>query len=601
MKILRYYIDKLLGSVSARSLFPEAIIIDFYPEISRCCNLPLKVQKTRMKKNAVTLDIGPFVAREWVNKCQECGNIYTSQELKKLIPARCDFGYDVIAHIGKSLFLECNNEKEIQSDLKNRNISISRSEIAYLAKKFVVYLALSHKESSSRIKKTIKSRGGYILHVDGMCDGDSPHLMSGLDEISKLVLGNIKVPTEKAEKVIPFLEEIKKRFGKPLATVHDMGKGISNAVKKVFKNTLDFICHYHFLRDIGKDLFGKENDEIRKSLKKYGIQGLLRRQSEQNKKVIDNQPELIDSFVRVIGNGTTIPEWANSQTPQVAAYTIIQWALAGKKQGNGYGFPFDRLYLNFYQRLEQVNLLCEQLQEDDNKKAAKPFIKICRILKDTLKDKSLRASVVQMKEKSAVFDRLREAMRIAEPGGKKGLNDDGSDTDIKTIEKQVKDFRNWLTGEDCYKENKSYQKMIEQIDKYWEQLFADPITVDIPQGQITIQPQRTNNIIERFFRGIRYGYRRKSGNNSLNKTLKAMLADTPLVKNLKNPEYLKIILKGKATLAERFAEIDTKLVREEMKKTKEDSERIPAKIKAIIKEPDLPEIMKSLFARQLNS
>ena len=35
--------------------------------------------------------------------------------------------------------------------------------------------------------------------------------------------------------------------GDPLATVHDMGKGISRAVEKVFPDTPDFICHYHFL------------------------------------------------------------------------------------------------------------------------------------------------------------------------------------------------------------------------------------------------------------------------------------------------------------------------------------------------------------------
>jgi len=86
----------------------------------------------------------------------------------------------------------------------------------------------------------------------------------------------------------------------------------------------------------------------------------------------------------------------------------------------------------------------------------------------------------------------------------------------------------------------------------------------------------------------------------MSKSLKAILAETPLVKNLQNVEYLKIILNGKATLEERFAEIDSKIVREEMKKSQEESEKIPAKIKAIIKKSELPETLVKLFENQIN-
>ena len=140
--------------------------------------------------------------------------------------------------------------------------------------------------------------------------------------------------------------------------------------------------------------------------------------------------------------------------------------------------------------------------------------------------------------------------------------------------------------------------MIAQIDKYWEKLFADPITVDTQQGTVTLQPQRTDNILERFFRDIKRGYCRKNGTNSMSKKLKTMLAETPLVKNIENPEYLKIILNGKATLEERFAEIDAKSVREELKESQEYFEAIPAKLRDIIKKPNLPQIVMKLFVRQ---
>jgi hypothetical protein len=207
--------------------------------------------------------------------------------------------------------------------------------------------------------------------------------------------------------------------------------------------------------------------------------------------------------------------------------------------------------------------------------------------------KQLNESAADMEAKAKVFDRLRKALRIALPEGKKGLNDDGDETDIKTIEKKVTEFRLWLVSNEKRKE--TYLKMIEQMDKYWEKLFADPLVVNTPQGPIRITPQRTNNILERFFRGEKRRGRKKSGTASLNKTLKTILADTPLVRNLKNEEYLGIILNGCSTLAERFSLIDDEIVREEFIKTENNQEKLSREAKWIIKQPDLPEKLSTLF------
>ena len=50
--------------------------------------------------------------------------------------------------------------------------------------------------------------------------------------------------------------------------------------------------------------------------------------------------------------------------------------------------------------------------------------------------------------------------------------------------------------------------------------------------------------------------RRKTGNNSIRPMLQTMLADTPLVKNLDNDEFMKILLDGKANLEELFADLE---------------------------------------------
>jgi hypothetical protein len=54
-----------------------------------------------------------------------------------------------------------------------------------------------------------------------------------------------------------------------------------------------------------------------------------------------------------------------------------------------------------------------------------------------------------------------------------------------------------------------------------------------------------------------------------------MLADTPLVKNLSNPQYVEIILNGHNTLEDRFAEIDVRLVRSSTLRPLAGCERYP--------------------------
>jgi len=441
------------------------------------------------------------------------------------------------------------------------------------------------------------AKGGYILHLDATGDGKEPFLMSSLDSISQIVLGNVKLPSEKAETIIPFLEHIKRLFGEPIASVHDMGAGILRAVAKVFPGLPDYICHYHFLCDIGKDLLGRDYDTIRKRLRQHGIAGKLRKRARALRPLMDDHPQLIDDF-RARVEHRSASDLSTEWMPAMSAYGLVLWVLNGKNQGDGYGFPFDRSHvvfaqrlLSLYQDLQEVKKLQLRGQWRDNR----PLYKLSNELEAVFADKILRRTLTEIEPRIQAFDELREAMRIAPKWGPQGLNADGLDTDMETIEGNVRAFRQRLADDPKRAADKDYQKMLPQIDKYWEKLFADPIRVDTPEGKVAIQPQRTNNIMERFFRDFKMGYRRKSGHNGMSKTLQAMLADTPLVKNLQNESYVKILLDGKLTLQARFAEIDIESVRRQLNDSRKSLEKIPAAIKKIIAKPRFPQIITNLF------
>ena len=570
--------------------------IYFYPQHISGCD-KVHVFKTREKK-VVTLDIGALRAKEIILQCPEDKALYSCHELKALTPYRCTFGYDVIVYVGYALFVHCRSEKEIMKELAEKNISISDREISFLGKKFVMYLALAHRESRQRIRRAMAVRGGYILHLDGTCEGDSPHLFSGLDGIAELVLDNVKLPSEKADLLIPFLRQIRQQYGDPIALVHDMGKGILLATGEVFPGKPDFICHFHFLRDIGKDLLEDDYRRIRNRLKKLKIRTSLRQRAKALEKAIGIEDKAVHALKSGINKGEIeVPSF--HQMPDLAAFTMIHWAFDTSGQLRGYGFPFDLAHLLFYQRLKMIYSVIEQIRDTPlrhENKTYKPLFQLFRLIKRIMDDATLNKSVAQIEERVKVFGDLRKALRIALPEGKKGLNDDGDDTDIKTIEERVKEFREQITNDSHFSEKDHYRKMIQQIDAYWEKLFADPIPVDTPNGRVFIQPQRTNNTLERFFRDLKRRSRKRSGTVSLTKILKTILSDTPLVKNLDNEQYLSIILDGCDTLEERFEKIDSNMVVEGLKKAKKKSERLHPELKKIIREPEFLEKLRPLFA-----
>ena len=139
--------------------------------------------------------------------------------------------------------------------------------------------------------------------------------------------------------------------------------------------------------------------------------------------------------------------------------------------------------------------------------------------------------------------------------------------------------------------------MIGQIDKYKEKLFADPITVQTARGPMVIYPQRTNNLMERLFRDLRHGARRRTGQNSISPLLQGMIADTLLVRNLRRPDYLKILLQGQATLEERFAKIDIDTVRKALQTARESLEKVPGQIRKLIAIPTFLDAIANLFRK----
>ena len=444
----------------------------------------------------------------------------------------CTYGYDVLVEVGRRLFVEAQSVRQIIALLAQSQVRLSASTVTDLGRRFIVLLALAHRRCHQRLRQAISLQGGYILHLDATYEDKSPLLMTGIDAVMEIVLGNIKLPSEKAEGIVPFLRQLQECFGPPLALVHDMSKGILAAVAEVFPGIPDFICHFHFLRDLGKDRLGAEYDTLRKRLRIQGTVGRLRARLRTWQKQIDADPPLQQALAQ-------LPDWGwpsqpLQQAPLFAAYLMAHWVLAGLQDGRGYGFPFDRPLLTLARRVHEAQAQLQtflgpaQKAQDKNGRRNLPFHHLLLDWQDLVEDHPLRHTLSCLQTHGQLFDQMRQALRIAPLGGDQGLNHGGEALEMKALQHHVQAFTQEVRARPDYSTTPVLQKMIQQIDHYGPKLFADPLVVSTPEGPRTIQPQRTNNLLERFFRDLKRDCRHKTGCHSLGRTLRTMLPDTPL-------------------------------------------------------------------------
>ena len=588
MAALNRCLERLGQETRPASLFARVPMIQFRPERDVClCDSKLKVQKTR-KKSVLSMTT-PFTAHETILECPQCGRLFYSEALRRLVPRCCNVAWDVLVFVGRALFEQHQNVEQVRQALVIRNVELCASQIEHLGQKFITYLAIAHRRATPGINRAMQLSGGYILHLDATHEAESPALMTGLDSLSQFVLANVKLPSERAEYIIPFLKRLRRDYGVPIACVHDMGTGILKAVAAVFPSSRDYICHFHFLRDVGKDLIAPCYGKLRSCLRTHAATTKLNALVRQVRQQLE--PHSIDAqqLAKLIKSAEPVSDM--TLLPLVSTYSLALWCLQGKQSGDGYGFPFDRPLLEFARRLliliEYLPDLVQRLPAKD-RIGNRIFYKLVRQVIDVIQDPVFEPAVEELRWRCRLFDDLRDKMRIALPDGDKGLNDEGTAQAMDSIKQGVGQFRRRLDASTKFAEDPLCRKVANQINQYGDKLFADPIEVNTPTGPTTIYPQRTNNILEQLFRRQRREYRRRTGNNSMRKRLQTMLADTPLVKNLSNPAYVDILLDSKSSLEEVFAEIEGNSEKCDTKSAT-DTERYLPGFRALSNLPSLPE------------
>jgi len=586
-------------------LFEQVPQLRFAAEPVNCPvdHQPMGIVKT-CHRTLKSMGIGTVRIQHALRGCRKHPEVglFPSNELNELVAPNSNVTYSVLVEIGKLRFMENRQVAEIQAILRREHlIALSTSEIERLIERFIFYLFAVHQESIPLIKAQIKAQGGYILHLDGTCEGDSPKLVSSVDSVSQFVLYSAKLTSENATEIADFLNVILQHFGRPLAVVSDMSQPIRTAVEKVFDDIAHYICHFHFLAALGKALFGKEHETLRQALSAAGISGklkALRRKLANNFQTL-SMNKLDDYLANPQHVGQT------REGTEIFAFCLVLWILDHATLGNGYGYPFDQRYLYFYKRLRTAEALLKRVNRYYSTRTEndKVLWELYHQIQPIVGDRKLKNTVTIYQQKLLVFTRLRTALEVAPEINSHGLRQQQevfSEGNLQKIKTAVEKFVGQLDV-DCQTATdkslkESFKKVKERIETYWERLFADPIVIDVNHEKRIFFVQRTNNIMEHQFRRLAYRHRRIHGNRSIRRNLENISAALPLVLNLKNPGYVKLVFDHQNQIAKRFSQIEVIQIRKmEANHYQSKKNKNSQKNKKLVRQPKFLKQLKSAF------
>ena len=566
-------------------LSTAGILISICEDPGRCpiCQGQWHVQKTT-PHHGRTISHGQFEIRETIhvcaNRCRfDSGQLVTrrANSLARHIIAGKTVGYDVMTFVGLQRFVHhCQREEIRELVLHEHGIRLSSGTISNLTKLFLGYLWKLHGKHIEQLRDALNCDGGWPLHIDATGEDGRGTLLVALAGWRRWVLGSWKIPTEHTEAILPCLHEVVKKFGAPCAIMRDLGRAITPAVNTLLAELkLDIpvlACHMHFLKDIGKDLLNPAYGELRALFKRYKILAKLRSLSRDlGRKIGTNSRqarEHVKAWQQQDASDYSIPQGVAGIA---TVRTITQWILDYKADSTGLDYPFDRPYLDLYDRCMTACRAVDAFiyTKPSDPKVLKTLKRLRRIIASVASEVPFKQIVRRLRSRSKLFDELRDTLRLVPKSSSdrskinvsKTLTSDQAAAELRDIRQQVENLTVSLEKRrpkrgPAKDTRNAIDLILRHIQDHSDYLWGHVIYISKETGKQIRIVNRTNNILESFFRGMKHNERRRSGRKILTQDFENLPPEAALAYNLKCPDYVSIVCGSLEYLHEAFAKID---------------------------------------------
>jgi hypothetical protein len=471
----------------------------------------MEVQKT-VESNGNTLAHGAFRARETVHACAaRCrwgnGALVTrrAQGLRESILPNRSMGYDVMVFVGVERYLNHRQREEVQDLLLHEHgLSLSTGTISDLACLFGNHLRALHEARADRLRAALENDGGWPLHVDATGENGRGTMLIAYAGWRRWVLGAWKIPTERADAILPRLQEVVGLFGPPCAIVRDLGRAMIPAVNGLVAELESPIailsCHAHFLADVGEGMLDASHAALRKLFRHHkvrpALRGLAREIGRKIGKEIAQVREAVQAWQARQHGEHALPDGNLDGLGVVRS--LAQWVLDYPADSTGADFPFDRPYLDLHDRCARV------------RRAVDAF------LRSPSEDKEVHRA-------------LKLTLSLQDRRPRRGP---GRDT------RQAIDL------------------ILAHLDRHGHSLWGHAIALPAKAGGGVRLVPRTNNLLENFNRALKQGERRRSGRKILSNDFEHLQPEAALAHNLLCSDYVEILCGSLERLPQAFAQLD---------------------------------------------
>jgi hypothetical protein len=542
------------------------------------CGAFLIVQKTSFHRIVTTQHHslnGWWPTQKCPNECRTAdGNIYTrrNEDAKSLAMGNHGFGYDIEVEIGFKRYVKHMQIVEIAGEYKDVGIKISNATISRYSHQFLDHLEKLHVLRLNDLAESMAANGGYCMHFDSTCEkgaGSLFHVISGWDN---WIMGAWRQSTENTQEMLPHVMYLIETLGLPHGIMKDLSKQGRLVVEEIRNaypdaNIRIFACHYHFVKDIGKDILSDCHNRLKGCINdtKATLGRYIRETRDKTTDDVEGISEILESWlsnsdsldIPMISNGIAIIRH------------LIQWVLDSGQDGDNNRFPFELPYLLFYDRVVRMAGLTTKLLggvEADTRSGIYSLLK--RLNKTTtalMENKTASDAAESLRSKNELFLRLRSSLQL-EAKIKIEATCRTVKERIENIKKTEAQFESFITElsemrnhdmVDCNKE-KAIDIILTHVSKYNDELWGHDIQVSDQDGNTVMRiADRTNNVCEQNFGKVKSDAHRASGRKNLGLNLIERPASASLVQNLSNEQYVKIVCGGSFhNLPGLFAQID---------------------------------------------
>ena len=402
---------------------------------------------------------------------------------------------------------------EIQILFESRGIRISTGEISCLSREFLLRFYCIHRRHMKDL-----DLGEYILHLDGTGESGDEIVFMAKDGMTEITMDATVMPSESIEYLTPFLQGISDTFGDPVAVLRDMSPAIKESTSAVFPGILQLICHYHFVKDLGKDVFSLYS-ELRTSMVSTKALVCI-------SKVKAPEKESANGII-----------YAEKLWIAIASeYALYPRNIPSK-------FPFVLPYFQILERCMEIEDMLKSIMRWNalHMKIVKPVMNLHSALMGITHDPVVLEKYRIIVRTWSWFEKIRNALRVSREmssgeSGKDPVNIEAMGKELNIALSAIRKEAEFTRGE----LERIYRIFSNRIEKHRAELLS-PV---IGKKGNTIHVVRHNGIEEIGHRWSRMHIRRRTGRSQTAKEMGMFGALTAVLSNVENKHYTEKILSG---------------------------------------------------------